>query len=178
MKLNLTGRLTMIVAVSVAATLAVSAPASARTSGAESFDGAIVTSGQSGDRVVLGTVIVARGAFAGTGRVVEIPNRPDDPFNVSRDDLLFPGGTMHLVTTTTGEGLFSVNLSTCAFVGSVQQTSTIEGGTGRFASAMGHFDDTLTARGVAQRDPDGRCSQSQLPLVEVDAFSMRGTLTY
>jgi hypothetical protein len=32
--------------------------------------------------------------FRGVGRIVEIPNLPADPDNVSRDDLVFPSGTM------------------------------------------------------------------------------------
>ena len=33
--------------------------------------------------------------FSGVGRIVELPNLPDDPDNVGRDDLVFPEGIMH-----------------------------------------------------------------------------------
>jgi hypothetical protein len=75
-----------------------SAPATARRSGAETFSGFIVASSASGTREVVSSAVVAKGAFDGIGRVVEIPSLPNDPGNVSRDDLVFPGGAMHLVT--------------------------------------------------------------------------------
>src|SRR3954452_1967634 len=67
------------------------APAAARTSGRESIRGTIVASGESGTRTLLSSVFVATGAFTGTGHDVEVANRPGDPENVSRDDLVFPG---------------------------------------------------------------------------------------
>ncbi len=65
--------------------------------------------------------MVAKGVFRGVGRIVEIPNLPTDPGNVSRDDLVFPGGTVHIVSTTVG-GSFSVNPRNCLFSGTAQQT--------------------------------------------------------
>jgi hypothetical protein len=61
-----------------------------------------VTSGVSGTRTDISSVAVARGVFDGVGRIVEIPARPGDPPNVSRDDLVYPEGTMHLVNTAAG----------------------------------------------------------------------------
>src|SRR4051812_41628775 len=71
--------------------------ASARTTGKESIKGTIVASGASGSRRVVSSLIVALGAFSGTGRDVEVPNRPGDPQNVTRDNLIFRQGTMHLL---------------------------------------------------------------------------------
>src|SRR4051794_40021595 len=75
------------------------APAGARTTGRESWRGVIVTSGESGRRTVVSTVFVARGVFNAVGRVVEVQNRPGDPDNVSRDDLVFGRGRIHIRTT-------------------------------------------------------------------------------
>src|SRR6266513_3810063 len=86
--------------------LAISAPAAlpaaAATSGSETVSGRLVTSGVSGTRTAISSVAVARGVFNGVGRIVEIPSQPGDPPNVSRDDLVYPEGTMHLVNTTVG----------------------------------------------------------------------------
>src|SRR5438552_7008546 len=88
--------------------LALAIPAAAATTGSETFNGVIVTSGVSGERVVVSSVVVAKGVFSGVGRVVEIPNLPGDPGNVSRDDLVFAEGSMHLVSTVV-DFSFSVN---------------------------------------------------------------------
>src|SRR5436309_5613504 len=83
----------------VGAAFAVAAPATAQTTGNETFSGTIVTSGSSGERVVVSSVVVAKGVFGGVGRVVEIPNLPTDPDNVSRDDLVFADGSIHILST-------------------------------------------------------------------------------
>jgi hypothetical protein len=75
------GALDVLLAVGMG--LAVAAPAAAATSGSETFDGVIVTSGVSGDRVMVNSVVVAKGVFSGVGRIVEIPNLPGDPANVT-----------------------------------------------------------------------------------------------
>jgi hypothetical protein len=90
--------------------LAVSAPATAQTTGNETFKGVIVTSGLSGARVVVNSVVVAKGVFRGVGRIVEIENLPTDPDNVSRDDLVFADGSIHLLSTTLGFS-FDINSS-------------------------------------------------------------------
>jgi hypothetical protein len=177
MKRKVTERVVTLAGVCMAALVTVSSPASAQATAAESLDGVIVASGQSGDRVVVGSVIVGHGTFAGVGRIVETPNLAGDPENVSRDDLVFAGGTMRLVSTFES-GSFSLNPTSCRFLGHVLQSARVDGGTGRFASATGQFNVTLTARGLAQREPDGSCSQTQVPLAEVDAFAMRGTLSF
>jgi hypothetical protein len=156
--------------------VATGAPAAARATGKQSFRGVIVASGESGTRTVVGTLIVARGVFAGDGRVVEVPNRPGDPDNVSRDNLVFGRGTMHLVTTNKSFTP-SVNPQTCANRVRIRQTQKIQGGTGAFRHATGSFTGTLRGRGVAARNPDGTCSQQMAQLLEVAIFSMRGTLS-
>src|SRR5262249_23733702 len=79
--------------------LAAAAPAPA-ASGAQRFDGVIVTSGVSGQRTVLSSPVVARGVLNAVGKIVEVDNLPGDPDEVSRDDLVFAGGSMHLVSVT------------------------------------------------------------------------------
>ena len=96
------------------AALATAVPAAAATSGSQTFKGAIVTSGVSGTRTVITTVVIAKGAFSGVGRIVEVENQPGDPDKVTRDDLVFARGSMHLVSTALGEPQPSVNPRSCA----------------------------------------------------------------
>jgi len=154
----------------LAISAATAVPATAATSRPETFSGTIVTSGVSGIRTVISSVIVAKGAFTGVGRIVEIPSLPTDPDNVSRDDLVFPEGTMHLVSTTVGAS-FSVNPDSCLFRLTLQQTSEVTGGTGQFAAAV-------SGQGVLPRNPDGSCSFTQTPLHEVDMIASSGTLSF
>ena len=127
--------------------------AAAQTSGSETFDGTIIASASaSGDRTVQATVVRARGAFDGVGRIVEVDNLPGDGDNILRDDLVFASGSMHLVTTVVA---FSQSLDprSCVGVATVQQTATIEGGTGAFAAASGSFVGALRALFVVARTP-------------------------
>jgi hypothetical protein len=157
--------------------LAVAWPAAAATTGAETFDGVIVTSGVSGERVVVNSVVVAKGVFSGVGRVVEIPNLPGDPDNVSRDDLVFAEGSMHLVSTIVDFSV-SVNPHSCLGRATIQQTAEIIGGTGAFAAASGSFTATVGGPAVLARNPDGSCSFEQPALHEVDKFTVSGTLSF
>jgi len=157
--------------------LAVSAPASAQATGNETFSGVIVTSGLSGERVVVSSVIVAKGVFSGVGRIVEIQNLPGDPANALRDELVFAEGTIQIVSFT-GDVAFSLNPHSCLFTVTVQQTGEVVGGTGQFAAASGTFTGTVTARGLAPRNPDGSCSQEQATLHEVDMLASSGTLSF
>ena len=68
-----------------------------RVRSAPTFRGTIVTSGVSGTRTVISSVLLATGVFTGVAEVVEVPNQPGDGDNVTRDDLVFPEDTMHLV---------------------------------------------------------------------------------
>jgi hypothetical protein len=184
MRINRHGRvLTLALALSTAGiALAICAatamPAAAATSGSETFQGTLVTSGVSGTRTVLSSVLVAKGVFTGVGRIVEIPNLPTDPDNVSRDDLVFPEGTMHLVSTTVAITAFSLNPHNCLFKVTLQQTGEITGGTGQFAAAAGSSTGTVSAQGLLPRDPDGSCSFDQPALHEEDMVAASGTLSF
>ena len=171
-------RATVGTLLAVGLTLAVSAgPAAARTTGKQSFKGVIVSSGESGTRTVVSSIVSASGVFTGTGRVVEVDNRPGDPDNVSRDDLVFRQGTLHIRNTSRPPTL-SLNSQTCVFTARIRQTTRIQGGTDRFRGASGTFTGTVRAWGVAARNPDGTCSQEADLLVEADVFSARGTLLF
>lgn len=152
------------------------APAAARATGKESLRGVIVASGESGSRAVVSTLIVARGIFTGAGRIVEVASRPGDPGNVNRDDLVFPGGKMHLVSTIKSF-MASVNPKTCLVRVRGRQTGRIQGGTGKFRHAAGTFAGPVRGRGVAARNSDGTCSQQGVLLLEVDIISEHGSLS-
>ena len=122
-------------------------------------------------------MVVAKGVFSGVGRIVEIPNLPTDPGNVSRDDLVFPDGAMHLVSTTVG-GSFSLNPHNCLFTVTAQQTGEITGGTGQFAAATASSTGTVSGQGLLPRNPDGSCSFEQPALHEEDMIAASGTLSF
>jgi hypothetical protein len=170
-------QLAIVLAGGVVVGFTLAAPAVARTTGKESFRGIIVASGDSGTRTAVSTVIIASGVFDGVGRVVEVQNRPGDPDNVSRDDLVFPQGRIHILSTN-GASSPSLNSQTCVFTGRVEQTTKVQGGTGRFRHASGSFAGAVRTRLVAARAADGSCSQEQAPLLEVDAVSGRGHMTF
>jgi hypothetical protein len=165
-------------ALAISATSAV--PAAAATSGSETLRGTIVTSGVSGTRTVISSVLVARGAFTGVGRIVELPSLPTDPTNSSRDDLVFREGTLHLLSTGGDVTSLSVNPANCRFRVTVEnQTGQITGGTGQFVAATGTFTTgTLTAEGLGARAPDGSCSPALPALHEVDRLLSSGTLSF
>lgn len=153
------------------------APGAARTSGPEQFDGGLIVSGASGTRKVVGSVVAARGVFNGVGRVVERPNRPGESDQISRDDLVFLAGTIHIVNLNRHVSL-SINRRTCKATFKAVQRTTVEGGTGRFTNATGTFAGTVTASAVTRRKSDGSCDQVHPTLAEVDSFSASGTLTF
>jgi len=158
---------------------AVAVPAAAATSGSETVSGRLVTSGVSGTRTTIATVAVAKGVFNGVGRIVEIPNQPGDPANVSRDDLVYPEGTMHLVNTTVGIVSPSLNPHNCLFRVTLQEASQIIGGTGLFAHASGTFTGTISPQGLLPHNPDGSCAAIGTPsLHEVDMVAFSGTLSF
>src|SRR4051794_22832122 len=157
---------------------AATAPAAARTTGKAAFRGQIIAPAQRGHRTVASSTIVFRGVFNGVGRIVEVPNRPGDPDTVSRDNLAFPGGTMHLRSKMVGAPHFTLDPATCAFTGRIRQTAKLQGGTGRFRHASGSFKGTVRAYAIAARNPDGSCSQQADALLEADVVSGRGALSY
>jgi hypothetical protein len=176
MKRQVTGAL-LAAGTALAICAAAAMPAAAATSGPETFSGTIVTTGVSGTRTVISSVIVAKGIFTGVGRIVEIPSLPTDPDNVSRDDLVFPEGSMHLVSTTTGAS-FSLNPHNCLLSGTLQQTGEIVGGTRQFAAATGSGTGTVSAQALLPRNPDGSCAFGQPSLHEVDMIASSGTLAF
>jgi hypothetical protein len=163
--------------IALTASTAAAAPAAAATSGSETFKGTIVTSGVSGTRTVITSVVIAKGAFSGVGRIVEVPNLPTDPDNVSRDDLVFASGSIHLVSTNLDFNL-SVNPRSCVATATIHQTGEIAGGTGQFANATGSGTGTVTGPAVLARNPDGSCNFEHVPLHEVDMFTSTGTLSF
>jgi hypothetical protein len=152
-------------------------PAAAATSGTETLSGIIVFVAGPGtnSRTVVSSVVRARGVFRGVGRVVErvLP----DAAGVSRDDLVFRSGTMHVVSTP-GKLSFSVNPHSCLFTGTQQFTWGVTGGTGRFDDATGSFTGTVSAVALLGRNPDGSCSFTPFPRYEVDKFAESGTLSF
>jgi len=175
MKRQLTGAL-LAAGTALGICTATAVPAAAATSGSETFTGTIVASGVSGTRMVISSVVVAKGVFSGAGRVVEMPSLPGDPDNSSRDDLVFPAGTMHLLSVNTG---FSASVNpNCLANATIQQTAEIIGGTGQFVAATGQFSATIGGPALLARNPDGSCAFDKPPLHEVDMFTDTGTLSF
>jgi hypothetical protein len=152
--------------------------AAAATSGSETFGGTIVFSGVPGTeaRTITASVVVAKGVFRGVGRFVELPRLPTDPAGVSRDDLVFSGGTIHLVSSL-GSLSGSLNPHSCLFSGTQQLIWQVTGGTGQFAGASGSLTGTVSTRALLARNPDGSCLFTQVPH-EVDRFAESGTLSF
>jgi hypothetical protein len=175
MKRRMTGVL-LAAGIAFAISAATVMPAAAATSGSETFRGTIVTSGVSGTRTVISSVIVAKGVFSGVGRIVEVQSLPTDPPNSSRDDLVFPSGSIHIISTIV-DFSFSVNPN-CLAHATIQQTGGIVGGTGQFAVATGSFSGTVSGPALLPRNPDGSCAFGQPALHEVDMITASGTLSF
>jgi hypothetical protein len=175
MKRQVTGALAAT-GIALAISAATVKPAAAATSGSETFRGTIVTSGVSGTRTVITSVVVAQGVFSGVGRIVETESLPGDPPNSSRDDLVFPGGSIHIISTNVD---ISVTINpNCLGHATIQQTGEIQGGTGQFADAVGTFSGTVSGPALLPRNPDGSCAFDQPSLHEVDMFTASGTLSF
>jgi hypothetical protein len=164
--------------IALAVSAATAVPAAAATSGSETLSVTLVTSGVSGTRTVISSVVVAKGVFGGVGRIVELPDQPGDPPNSSRDDLVFREGTMHLVSVPVAFISFSLNPRNCLFRLTLQQAGEVTGGTGQFAVATGSFTSTVSGQGLAPRNPDGSCAITQPALHEVDMVALSGTLSF
>jgi len=169
----------LVAGTAIAVSGATATPAAAATSGRESFTGTLVFAAIPGTqaRAVIGGVVVAKGVFRGVGRFVELPHLPTDPAGISRADLVFPSGTLHLVTTL-GSLSFSINPHNCLFNGTQQLTLEVIGGTGEFAAATGSFTGAVSGRTLLARNPDGSCSFTQVPPHEVDKLADVGTLSF
>ncbi len=129
--------------------------------------------------LVISAATALPAAAATSGRIVEIPNQPGDPTNVSRDDLVYPVGTMHLVNTTVGIVSPTLNPHNCLFGVTLQEDSQIIGGTGLFAHASGTFTGTISPQGLLPHNPDGSCAAIGTPsLHEVDMVAFSGTLSF
>ena len=174
MRRRIIGALGIVLAVGLTLGASIS-PAAHRASGRESFRGVLVASGESGARTVINSLIATRGVFTGAGTIVEVPNRPGDSDAVTRDDLVFPQGKMHLVSTNKSFNV-TVDPKTCAVKVRIRQTGKIIGGTGKFRHARGAGTGGVTARGVAPRKPDGSCSQQGALILEIDLVFSHGTL--
>ena len=164
--------------IALAVSAATAVPAAAATSGSETLSVTLVTSGVSGTRTVISSVVVAKGVFGGVGRIVELPDQPGDPPNSSRDDLVFPEGTMHLVSVPVAFISFSLNPRNCLFRLTLQQAGEVTGGTGQFTAATGSFTNTVSGQGLAPRNPDGSCAITEPGLHEVDMITLSGTLSF
>jgi hypothetical protein len=162
---------------SIGAALGSAAPAAARTTGKESFRGQLIAPAESGTRHVAASIVVAAGVFTGAGRLAEVANRPGDPDNMSRDDLVFPSGTIH-IRNTSQQPQISIDQQTCAIQVNIKQSTKVQGGTGRFRQASGTFTGTVREWGVAARNADGTCSMQSDLLLAADALSARGTLSF
>ena len=175
MRRRITVAVGMVLAVGLTLAASIS-PAAQRASGPESFRGVLVASGESGARTVISSLLVTRGVFTGAGTIVEVPNRPGDSDAVTRDDLVFPQGKMHLVSTNKSFNVI-VDPKTCAVKVRIRQSGKIIGGTGKFRHARGAGTGGVSGRGVAARNPDGSCSQQGALILEVDLVFSHGTLS-
>ena len=164
--------------IALAAATATAAPAAAATTGSQTFKGTIVTSGVSGARTVITSVIIAKGAFSGVGRIVEVENLPGDEDNVS------PG------RPRLRQRQHAPRQHEPGLPATLRQSTQLRGhyhdppdrGNRRrhraVRNATGSFDGTVTGRLVLARNPDGSCSFEHVPLHQVDMTTATGTLTH
>ena len=166
----------LVAGTALAISAAPAIPAAAAASGSETLSGTIVfTATGLATRTVLGSAVRARGAFKGVGRVVEVVYAGA----VSQDNLVFPGGTLHV-----GQHARESRVTLCYQPAQLPVHRDIgahldpTGGTGKFTGAAGSFTGTVSARAQLARNPDGTCSTERLPLHEVDKFAESGTLSF
>jgi hypothetical protein len=170
-------RLSTAPAIALAVIAVSSAPASARVAGRESARGQIIAVARNGHRTVVSSIIVLRGVFNGVGKIVEVPNRPGDPANASRDNLVFAAGTLRIISLNHGQPQISLNPQTCIAGLRVKQTTKVAGGTRRFRHAHGTFKSLVRAHAALARNPDGSCNQQADALLDGDALSGHGTMS-
>ena len=168
----------ILLGVLLTAASALLAPSAAgAASGPQTFSGTIITDAAGGERHIVKSIVIAHGAFNGVGAIVEVQNQPGDGEDIFRDDLVFPQGTLHVVTTNLGFA-FNVIPQSCRFTASVEQTSEIAGGTGLFTRASGTGAGGVVAHGTMPRAADGSCDPLAPTPHEVDRLSSTGTLSY
>lgn len=156
------------------------APAAAQVTGRasrESSRGQIIAVARNGHRTVVSSIIVLRGVFNGVGKIVEVPNRPTDPNNASRDNLVFAAGTLRIISFSKGQPRISLNPQTCVATVQITQTTRVTGGTGRFRHASGRFQSLVRAHAVLARTADGSCDEQADALLDGDALSGHGTMS-
>jgi hypothetical protein len=158
------------------ALLVLAPPAVARTRGKERLRGVVIATNQGGQRTVVSGWASFRGVLNATARIVEVANRPGDPDNVSRDNLVFPDGTMHIVNTNKPPTV-TIDPMTCAYSVRLSQTTKITGGTRRFRRASGTSRGTIHDWGVGARKPDGSCDQQSASLIDVVDLAGHGKLS-
>src|SRR4051794_7535042 len=96
----------ILVAVLLAGATALSLAAGAgAASGPQTFAGTIVADAAGAERHHVKRIVTAHGIFNGVGTIVEVPNQPGDGDDIFGGDLVFPQGTLHLVTTNLDSGL-------------------------------------------------------------------------
>jgi len=161
----------------VATALVAVGSAGAEPAGGQTFDGIIVASGTSGARVVVSSTVRAKGDFDGVGHIVETDSLPGDPVDSVRDDLVFAGGTIHIVTTNLAFE-FSLDPKSCRFTATIDQEGFVDGGTGQFVGATGTYRSTVSGRGLLARNPDGSCALDRDSLHEVDTITSSGSFSF
>jgi hypothetical protein len=169
-------RATLVLAVAVMVVVP-AAPAVARVSGRESARGQIIAVTRNGHRTVVSSIIVLTGVFDGVGKVVEVPNRPGDADNASRDNLVFAVGILRIISFNHGRPQILLNPKTCVASLRIKQTTKVTGGTGRFSHARGTFKSLVRAYTALARNPDGSCNEQADAPLDSDALSSRGTMS-
>jgi hypothetical protein len=168
---------TAALAIALAVIAVSDAPAAARVTGRESARGQIIAVARNGHRTVVSSIIVLRGVFNGVGTVVEVPNRPGDPDNASRDNLVFPAGTLRIISFNRGAPQISLDPQTCVASLRIKQTTKVTGGTRRLRHARGTFNSRVSAHTALARNPDGSCNEQADALLDADALSGHGTMS-
>lgn len=124
--------------------------------------------------IVAGTApqpFIAEGALDGVGTAVPVISAG---VNGGTDRVQFPGGTFMLTLANNPGGTGTNNPVTCVDTFSGTGVSTIFDGTGRFAGITGTGTFTFNLAFIADRTPQGGCSQQGTFL---DLVQDRGTLT-
>lgn len=169
-------RAMLVLALAVVIVVSV-APAGARVSRGESARGQIIAVSGNGHRTVVSSIIVLSGVFNGVGKIVEVPNRPGDPDNASRDNLVFPVGTLRIINLNRGQPQMSLNRKTCVGSVRIRQTTKVTGGTGRFSHASGTFKGLVRAYTALARNRDGSCNEQADAPLDSDVLSGSGTMS-